>query len=146
MEVLGPGIEPATAMTQAAAVTALDTHWIPLTFCIQNVVVFSFFFLFFFLFFLGPHPQHMEVPRLEVEWELQPPAYTEARDGTRVLMDGSRVHSPLSLNRTPLSFIFLKFLLFIYLFIYLFILVFLPFLGPLLQHMEAPRLGVEMEL
>ena len=29
-------------------------------------------------FFLGPHPRHMEVPRLEVEWELQLLAYTTA--------------------------------------------------------------------
>ena len=28
--------------------------------------------------FLGPHPQHMEVLRLGVEWELQPLAYTTA--------------------------------------------------------------------
>ena len=34
--------------------------------------------LFFFSVFLGPHPQHMEVPRLGVELELQPPAYTTA--------------------------------------------------------------------
>ena len=32
-------------------------------------------FLIFF-FFLGLHPQHMEVPRLGVESELQLPAYT----------------------------------------------------------------------
>ena len=32
----------------------------------------------FFFVFLGPHPQHMEVPRLGVESELQPPAYTMA--------------------------------------------------------------------
>ena len=31
-------------------------------------------------------------------------------------------------------------------FIYLFIFVFLPFLGPLLWHMEVPRLGAELEL
>ena len=77
------------------------------------------FFLFFG--FLGPH---MEVPRLEVELELQLPAYTtatavqdpscilelhcssqqrqilnpqsEARDQTLILMDTSRVHNPLS--------------------------------------------------
>ena len=30
----------------------------------------------FFLCFLGPHPQHMEVPRLGVESELQLPAYS----------------------------------------------------------------------
>ena len=30
---------------------------------------------FVFLPFLGPHPRHMEIPRLGVESELQPPAY-----------------------------------------------------------------------
>ena len=35
--------------------------------------------LFFNLnFFLGLHPQHMEFPRLGVEWELQLLAYTTA--------------------------------------------------------------------
>ena len=35
--------------------------------------------LFYFLFcFLGPHPWHMEVPRLEVKSELQLLAYTTA--------------------------------------------------------------------
>ena len=33
---------------------------------------------FFLLFFLGPHPRHMEVPRLGVQSELQLPAYTTA--------------------------------------------------------------------
>ena len=39
---------------------------------------FLFIYLFIYLFtvFLGPHPQHMEVPRLEVESELPLPAYT----------------------------------------------------------------------
>ena len=37
-----------------------------------------FFFLFVFLPFLGPLPQHMEVPRLGVELELQLPAYATA--------------------------------------------------------------------
>ena len=31
-----------------------------------------------FFFFLGLHPRHMEVPRLGVELELQPLAYTTA--------------------------------------------------------------------
>ena len=72
-----------------------------------------------FWVFLGLHPQHMKVPRLGVESELQLPAYTtatatqdpslvfdlyhssrqrqilnplsEARDRTRVLMDTSQV-------------------------------------------------------
>ena len=40
---------------------------------------FFFSFLSFFSFvFLGPHPQHMEVPRLGVKWELQLSAYTAA--------------------------------------------------------------------
>ena len=41
---------------------------------------FGFFAGFFFLSFvlLGPHPQHMEVPRLGVELELQLPPYTTA--------------------------------------------------------------------
>ena len=34
--------------------------------------------LIFFFCFLGPHPRHMEVPRLGVESELQLPAYTTA--------------------------------------------------------------------
>ena len=44
---------------------------------------FTFFFvcfvLGFFLGFLGPHVQHMEVPRLGVALELQLPAYTTAK-------------------------------------------------------------------
>lgn len=78
-------------------------------------------FLVVFFCFLGPHLWHLEVPKLEVESALQPPAYTtatamrdlsrvcglqhssrqrwilspprEARDQTRVLMDTSRVHN-----------------------------------------------------
>ena len=34
--------------------------------------------IFFFFCFLGPHPQHMEVPRLGVKSDLQLPAYTTA--------------------------------------------------------------------
>ena len=33
---------------------------------------------FFFFVLLGPHLQHMEVPKLGVELELQPLAYTTA--------------------------------------------------------------------
>ena len=32
----------------------------------------------FFFFFLGPHLQHMEIPGLGIELELQLPAYTTA--------------------------------------------------------------------
>ena len=35
-------------------------------------------FFFLFLYFLGPHPWHMEVPRLGVKSELKLPAYTTA--------------------------------------------------------------------
>ena len=39
--------------------------------------IYLFIYFFFFLFwFLGPHPWHMEVPRLGVELELQLLAYT----------------------------------------------------------------------
>ena len=42
-------------------------------------LIFTFWILlFFFFFFLGPHPQLMEIPRLEVKSELQPLAYTTA--------------------------------------------------------------------
>ena len=36
------------------------------------------FYLLIYLGFLGPHPRHMEVPRLGVESELQLPASTTA--------------------------------------------------------------------
>ena len=35
---------------------------------------------FFLFFFLGPYSQHMQVPRLGVKSELQPPAYTTATE------------------------------------------------------------------
>ena len=41
--------------------------------CFSSFLFFSFIFFFFFL---GPHLQHMEIPRLGVEIELQLPAYT----------------------------------------------------------------------
>ena len=84
------------------------------------------FFLFYFVFFLGLHLQHMEVPGLEIESELQLLAYatttatqdlslicdlqhtswqhwmlnslSEARDRTHVLIDTSQVLNPLSHN------------------------------------------------
>ena len=80
----------------------------------------------FFLFFLGPHPQHMEVPGLRVELHLQLLAYdtttatqdpnltcdlhhsswqcqilkalSEAWDRTLILMDTSQVLNPLNHN------------------------------------------------
>ena len=43
---------------------------------------FGFVFVFVFVLLLGPHLQHMEVPRLGVESELQLPAYTTAHGTT----------------------------------------------------------------
>ena len=88
---------------------------------------FLFFFFFFSVFFLGPPLQHMEVPRLGVESDLQMPAYATAmqdlshicdlhhssrqrripnplsksRDGTRIVMDTSEVHYCWATVGTP---------------------------------------------
>ena len=102
----------------------------------QAFLSFFFFFKylnFFGLFvFLGPHPQHMEVPRLGDELELLLPAYaratampdpssvcdlhhsswqhrilnplSEARDRTRQLMVPSRIHSRCATMGTPQAF------------------------------------------
>ena len=45
------------------------------------------FFIFVFLSFLGLHPQHMELPRLGVESELQMPAYATAMQDLSCLHD-----------------------------------------------------------
>ena len=86
-----------------------------------------------FLFFLGPHPGPMDVPRPQVELErhlpacppaiaMQDPSHvcdlhhssqqhwklsplSEVRDQTPILMDTSRVLSPLSHNRNSLPVI-----------------------------------------
>ena len=44
----------------------------------RYTVFFFFFFFFFFFYCLGPHPGHMEVPRLGFLLELQLPAYARA--------------------------------------------------------------------
>ena len=67
---------------------------------------FFFFFFFFFLsFFLGPHPQHREVPRPGVELELHP--LSGARDQARILMDTGQVHYHGATMATPDSDLFL---------------------------------------
>ena len=74
---------------------------------------------FFFFFFLGPHPQHMEVPRLEVEsdpsrifnlhhssWQhqiLDP--LSEARDRTHILMGSQSDLFPLSHDGNSSTFL-----------------------------------------
>ena len=55
----------------------------------ENRSGFFFFFFFFPFFFLGSHLQHMEVPSLGTETELQPLAYTTAT----VTPDPSRICS-----------------------------------------------------
>ena len=42
------------------------------------LISFLFFVCLLLSLFLGPHPQHLEVPRLGVQSELQPLAYTRA--------------------------------------------------------------------
>ena len=92
---------------------------------------FCILLFFFFFCFLGPHLQHVEVPRLEIKSELQLPAMatatamwdprricdlhhssrqpwipdplSEARDQTHILMDISQVLNPLSHNGNSLS-------------------------------------------
>ena len=97
------------------------------TFILSNL------FLSFFLFFLGPHPRHMEIPRLRVKSELHLPAcatstatmdssicnlccnlqqrwifspLSKARDWTRILMDISQILNLLSHNGNSLFLIF----------------------------------------
>ena len=94
-----------------------------------------FYFIFIYLFyFLGPHPWHSEVPRVEDELELQLPAYatgavmpdlscicelhhssqqrwifnplSKTRDGTHILMDTSRIHFHCTSMGTPHSVFF----------------------------------------
>ena len=51
-----------------------------------------------FVFFLQPHPQHVEVPRLEVQLDLQLPAYATAT----AMWDLSRICS-LQLQLTAMT-------------------------------------------
>ena len=91
------------------------------------------FFVCLFVFcFLGPHPWHMEVPRLRAESELQPPAHatatamqrpscisdphhsswqhqildplSKARDITRILMDSSGIRFRCATTGTPATY------------------------------------------
>ena len=64
-----------------------------------------FVLFFFFLCLLGPHQRHMEVPRLGVESELQPPAYATAMPDLSLICDPHhssqqrRILNPLSKAR-----------------------------------------------
>ena len=55
----------------------------------KSIYLFLFIYLFIFVF-LGPHPQHMEVPRLGVQSELWPLAY----DTATAMPDPSKSHLP----------------------------------------------------
>ena len=89
------------------------------------------FWLVVLFFFLGMHPQYMEVPRLGVKPELQPPAYTidtstpdpshicdlhhslwqcqilnplsKARDWTFILMDARQIHFHWAMTGTSVA-------------------------------------------
>ena len=44
----------------------------------KNLYIYLFIYLYLYFYFLGPHMQHMEVPRLWVKLELQLQAYGTA--------------------------------------------------------------------
>ena len=113
--------------TTSMMVSQLYFECLDNSYSIQNFILFQFYFLTFV--FLGPHLQHMEVPRLGAESELLPPAYatatatpdpshvydlrnsswqhwilnplSEARDRTRSLMVPSRIHFRCATTGTP---------------------------------------------
>ena len=77
-----------------------------------TIALLLYFYLFFkicFIFSLGPQVQHMEVPRLEIESELQFLAYTTAiatQDQSRLYelhhsLQQYRILNPLSEARDP---------------------------------------------
>ena len=68
-------------------------RWEEMLYC--HFIRISFFF--FSPVFLGPHPWHIEVPRLGVELELQPLAYTTAV----VMLDPSPTEQGQGLNLRP---------------------------------------------
>ena len=49
--------------------------------------------IFLLLFFLGPHPRYMEVPGVEVESELQLPAYATATPDPESTEQGQGLNS-----------------------------------------------------
>ena len=77
-----PGLaEPVDALLPSPfppppASRGLAGPWLLPSECLSHPTVIPF--LFFVFCFLGPHPQHMEVPRLGVESELRLLAYTTA--------------------------------------------------------------------
>ena len=100
--------------------------------------------IFFFFIFWGPHPRHVEVPRLlayttatatpnpncgcdlhHSSWQRQIlNLMSEARDRICILMDASKIHFHWATMGNP----------------------YFSFLGPHPQHMEVSQLEVELEL
>ena len=84
----GPGIEPVSSWMLVRFISTEPRWEFPLntffkqllstSFVLFFVRFFFFFFFLVFLPFLGPLPWLMEVPRLGVQSELEPPAYTRA--------------------------------------------------------------------
>ena len=71
---LSSRIDGTTLSTQGYSVSAIPARQSWDTFQLLK----PFYFYFVFFCFLGPRPQHMEVPRLGVSSELQLPTYTTA--------------------------------------------------------------------
>ena len=131
------------------------------SFCrsLENCPYMLHFFLLLLFCFSGLYPRHMEVPRLGVKLELQLLAYSTAT--ATAMQDLSCVcnlhHSswrcqilnPLSETRDPTSNLMLpSWIRFLCTktgtpaFLFLLVCLYVFFLGPHLQHMEVPRLGV----
>ena len=90
---------------RSRVIPRLSFYWaespLPVSVLFPRASVPSFFPFFFFDFFLGPHQQHMEVPRPGIQMELQLPAYTTTiamPDVSRIcdLRCSSRHHSILN--------------------------------------------------
>ena len=58
----------------------------------SHIIIFIYLFIYLFIF-LGPHPQHVEVPRLGAESELEPPAYATATRDPSLDFDLHHSHS-----------------------------------------------------
>ena len=100
----GAALQPATLQAPPNCLSGSLCLPCCLSLCICHLV---FYFVLFC--FLGPHPWHMEVPRLGVQLELQLPAYTPitaTQDVSHIfdLHHSSRQHwilNPLSKARDP---------------------------------------------